>query len=368
MTIDASPVMHENRRYLTIPRDMQDEYATFERFALTMLMWERISIKNKHGGNILRFLEWLWEKHGRQSSIPLTAAECIQFITTVVGDKQHAHETMKGYRASLLAYLRWQFNEGHISGDEILRLDNIKVTKAKHYKTRPVKALKRYELTAVFANIDRKWPYDIEFMDRYARGIHIGRNSRPKVRGSLENMQRYTLVLLALLTGMRREEIYNLRVQDVDIRNQTIYICGKGSKWRHCLYPQELRDQMQRFLSHRALVVGNRHDRLWFSTHGDWGAEPSFSAFDKWIGSIFDGSVDAGWHILRKTFATTCEKLGMPIGQISQLLGHEDERVTLRYLERDRQFVINVGTEYEHALTERFQKFIPARPHERTPA
>lgn len=368
MTINIDPVMQDSARFHTLPRDMKYEYAAFERFALTMLMWERISIKNKHGGNIQRFLEWLWTKHGRSTSIPITASECIEFITTSVGDMQHAHETMKGYRASLLAYLKWQFNDGNVSGDEVLRLEGIRVSKAKHYKTKPVRSLKTMELATIFANIDRKWPYLPAWIDRYARGIRIGRESKKHVKSSLENMQRYTLIMLALHTGMRREEIYNLRLKDVDVRNETIYICGKGSKWRHCLYPQALREQMTRFLAHRALVVGERHDRLWFSTHGDWGKEPSFDAFDKWILAIFDGQVDAGWHILRKTFATTCEKLGMPIGEISQLLGHEDERITLRYLERDKEFVINTGTQYEQQLTARFAQFVPPRPHERNSA
>lgn len=365
MGISTAPVMQNSSRFHRLPPDMQDEYAAFERFALAMLMWEPISLTTKHGGNIQRFIEWLAVKKGRTSSVPVTASDCIEFITTVVGDKQLAHETMKKYRSSLSAYLRWQFHEGHVTGDEILRLDQIKVSKAKHYKSKPVRALKVYELASIFANIEAIWPYDPVAVDRYSRGIKIGRNMRPRLRKSMENMQRFTIMMLALHTGMRRREIYELRVKDVDVRNETIYIVGKGGKPRHCIYPEALRQQMVRFLAHRALVVGDRHEYLWFSLRGDWGSRPSFSAFTKWIDPIF-GEIDAGWHILRKTFATTCEKLGMPISQISQLLGHESERVTRIYLERDKQFVIDTGTEYETALAERFEKFIPPRPHERT--
>ncbi len=363
MSVSVDPVMQESARFHRLPARMQKEYADFERFALTMLLWEPISISSKHGGNIQRFMEWLYVEKGHRSCIGVTAKECIEFITHVVGEKQLAHETIKKYRSSLIALLHWQFNEGKISGDEIIRLEKIRVSKKKHYRAKPVKAMRRYELAAVFQNIDAKWPYNPKAMDRYARGIVVGTGG---VRSSLSNMQRFTIVLLALHTGMRRSEIFSLKIQDVDPRNSTIYIVGKGGKPRHCMYPEVLREQMARFLAHRALVVGEKHDGLWFGMHGEWGKPPAFNSFRKWMAVIFDGDVDAGWHILRRTFATNCEKIGMPIGQISELLGHSDERTTRIYLERDKSFVIETTQAYEHQLAAKFEGLIPPRPHEKS--
>lgn len=364
MAVNVDPVMQSSARFLALPTPMQKEYAAFERFALTMLLWEPISIKTKHGGNIQRFMEWLWITKGRNTTIGITAAECIEYITQSVGEKKLAHETIKKYRTSLLSYMHWQFNEGTINSDEILRLERVKVSKKRRHGTKPVRSLKRVEMANVFQTIDTRWPYDAQQVDRFARGIRIGPGSIPALRASFANMQRFTVIMLALHTGMRRQEIFNLKVKDVDPRNSTIYIIGKGGKPRHCMYPEVLREQMYRYLAHRALVVGDQHDDLWFSMHGEWGRQVSFDAFRKWIKPIF-GDIDAGWHILRKTFATTCDRLNMPVGEISELLGHADEKTTRIYLERDRHYVIETTQAYEHALADKFAGVIPPRPHER---
>jgi site-specific recombinase XerD len=360
----AAPSINASARFHTLPRQFQEERKAFEVFCISMRMMDPKTVA-EYCRFVELFMEWLFLEKGRATSLGVTASDCVEFITKYMAESNVSHGTVAVRRKALSSMMRWQFMEGHINAEEITRFLTIRVSKRSNSTYESPRALRKHEIRQVFATIDRRWTYDPKAMDAYARGMKTSVRLRKGLRQSLENVQRHTIILLALHTGMRKEEIYNLTVKDVDPKNRTIYILGKGGKWRHCLYTTELREQMTRFLAHRSIVVGHRHDKLWFSTHGDWGKHPSIRAFEKWIHYIFDHEIGAGWHILRKTFATTCYEMKMPISQISQLLGHADERTTQIYLDLGKDFVFNIADEYGDKLTNSFKPMIPPRPHER---
>lgn len=136
------------------------------------------------------------------------------------------------------------------------------------------------------------------------------------------------LVLLALNTGMRRGELFNLAWHDVDLRGRLLTVAGGGAKsgrtrhiplndealavltaWRK----QSTQDAVRVFPSP---VTGERLDNI----NSAWG---EIMVKAKITGFRF--------HDLRHTFASYLVMRGADLATVRELLGHADFETTLRY-------------------------------------
>ena len=136
------------------------------------------------------------------------------------------------------------------------------------------------------------------------------------------------LVLLALNTGMRRGELFNLRWRDVDLKGARLVVEGRTSKsdtTRHLP------------LNTEALEVLKKWKRGKTSS-------PSHHVFPGRDGGRLD-NVNSAWrsviklanipdfrfHDLRHTFASNLVIAGVPLNTVRELLGHSTMEMTLRY-------------------------------------
>ena len=134
----------------------------------------------------------------------------------------------------------------------------------------------------------------------------------------------WTLLGLAVSTGMRRGEILNLQVSDVDFEVGTIVIQrGKSARARRVLplagepleglkrWVEENRLEPTDLLFPRVTIGGLRH--AWERTRDAAGLE------------------GVRFHDLRHSFAVACAKSGMPLVELQQRLGHATITMTMRY-------------------------------------
>lgn len=131
-------------------------------------------------------------------------------------------------------------------------------------------------------------------------------------------------VMLGARAGLRRSEVYYLKWEDVDFERNRIHICPKGD-WHPKNYEQRwipMPPDLATFL--RALPY-----------RGEWVLKERWS-----IGSIsgnysryiikpygFKGSL----HTLRHTYASHLAQAGVPLYDISKLLGHSSIKMTQVY-------------------------------------
>ena len=140
-----------------------------------------------------------------------------------------------------------------------------------------------------------------------------------------------SIVLVAAYTGMRQGELLKLRVKDIDLGTQQIYIGGrdgfetKGKNFRTV----PIHGRIQQVIHNRCEYA--KRDTLIFGDDWPSGKDQLIRAFKK----VRNYSVkkDDKWtfHSLRHTFATWCAEAGVPIRTIMGLMGHANVETTLRY-------------------------------------
>lgn len=135
------------------------------------------------------------------------------------------------------------------------------------------------------------------------------------------------MVLLALNTGMRRGELFNLTWNNVDLKQHSLTITGEGAKsgkTRHIPLNDEAfsilvawRNQTEsKTLVFPSPATGERFDNIKKS----------------WAGLINLSKVEEfRFHDLRHTFASKLVMKGVDLNTVRELLGHASIDMTLRY-------------------------------------
>lgn len=134
------------------------------------------------------------------------------------------------------------------------------------------------------------------------------------------------MVLLAINTGMRRGELFNLIWSDVNFGERFLTVNGtvaKSGKTRHIPLNKEAWDVLQKFYqqsSKNNLVFPNKDGERFNHIKRSWG-------------KLLD---DAGiqnfrFHDLRHHFASRLVMAGVDLNTVRELLGHGDIQMTLRY-------------------------------------
>ena len=141
-------------------------------------------------------------------------------------------------------------------------------------------------------------------------------------------------MLIALMygCGLRRSELMNIKIPDVDLDRKMLHIRkGKGRKDRYVPLGENLTYALKRYMD----IVG---PYIWlFNGNGADGTVQHFSANGvRWI--ISEARKKAGIkkqissHILRHTYATHLLEMGTDIMTLKDLLGHIDIKTTMLYL------------------------------------
>lgn len=145
----------------------------------------------------------------------------------------------------------------------------------------------------------------------------------------------YTMISLFLFTGIRRGELVDIRLTDVNMDNREILIHGKGNKERKVFISNELYPTLKIYLEEYrdTFFKAKECEYLFISKRGN---KISLRQMNNIIDNIFrmaeikeDG---LSVHALRKRFATTLFENTRDIATVSKILGHSSPAVTMRYV------------------------------------
>lgn len=144
---------------------------------------------------------------------------------------------------------------------------------------------------------------------------------------AMDNLKHRTMLRLIYAAGLRRSELVNLRVTDIDRQRRVINIRGgKGKKDRITLLSEKFLVLMDEYLAQYA-------PRVWLF-EGSSGEQYSASSLQKVFGAALRKSgitKEATLHTLRHSFATHLLESGTDIRYIQALLGHNSSRTTEIY-------------------------------------
>lgn len=161
-------------------------------------------------------------------------------------------------------------------------------------------------------------------MDRITADLEHSGDELPAVASRL-------IIELLYLTGMRRQELIDLRWEHLDESRKTIRIFGKGGKERLVPIPVETLSELLKYKSLIATRTGTLPEYIFVTVKGK-------KLYPKYVYSLVRKYVTAysslkkrSPHVLRHTFATHLLNSGADLNDIKELLGHSSLASTQVY-------------------------------------
>ena len=161
-------------------------------------------------------------------------------------------------------------------------------------------------------------------LDR-ARSRHaLSQEQLERLRDACKTYKERALVEFLASSGCRLSEVSGIRMEDVNWRDRSVVVHGKGNKSRKVYFSVRAKLMLEEYIARR-----KGGDALFASVKTPYPAmQPR--AIQRALGLIGDRvGLHVHPHLLRHTFATLALAGGMDITVIQRLLGHEDTKTKI---------------------------------------
>ena len=141
-----------------------------------------------------------------------------------------------------------------------------------------------------------------------------------------------TVIQLLYYTGIRRSELIELKVQDVDLSESLMKVLGKRNKERLLpLLPEIKRQLMQLLEQQKQHQISRESEHFFVNSRGEKLSEAFVYETVKTYLSKVSTKTKRSPHVLRHSFATHLLDQGADLNAIKDLLGHSSIAATQHY-------------------------------------
>ena len=142
-------------------------------------------------------------------------------------------------------------------------------------------------------------------------------------KNSFDEVRDRAVIEMLYATGMRRSELANLKVGDVDLIQRQVKILGKGDKERYIPIIPELENTLHEYLKLRAEIANKKSEDYLFLVKNGKKIYPTL--IYRIINSYFSAVTskkNVSPHVIRHSFASHLLDNGADLNTVKELLGH----------------------------------------------
>jgi len=147
---------------------------------------------------------------------------------------------------------------------------------------------------------------------------------------NFEGVRSQLIIEMLYGTGIRRAELINLKVNDIDLNKKTLKVTGKRNKQRIIPFPVNLAELINKYLLLRKEIEIDNEFLFLLKTGKQIYPNLVYRVVNKYI-SFISTQKKKSPHTLRHTYATSLLNNGADINAVKELLGHANLSATQIY-------------------------------------
>lgn len=158
--------------------------------------------------------------------------------------------------------------------------------------------------------------------------------------GKAEDFRNLAILSFMLYSGIRRSEVVEVKISDMNMESNAVIIHGKGNKERIAYFNNATADIIWKYLDEKRPEISNsdKSEYLFTTGQSDKMCPASINLIvDRYLKET--GLKEKGYtvHDTRRVFATTVYSNTGDIIAVQRLLGHSSPSVTMRYIGADEE-------------------------------
>ena len=241
------------------------------------------------------------------------------------------YPTRKNYRSLWVSYLKtFQFRNPDTISDQEIR--NFIYKLSTHKKKLSASAINQYiNVISFYYNKvkNRQLPYETLLRPKLPSKLPtvLSPEEVQRMITGTDNLKHKTMIALLYASGLRRSELLNMQLKDIDLaRNVVIVRQGKGKKDRQTMLADSLKEIFRTYIEQY-----KPKEFLFEGATGDRYSERSLEQVVKAAANKSGTFKHITPHTLRHSFATHLLENAVDIRFIQELLGHASIKTTERY-------------------------------------
>lgn len=148
--------------------------------------------------------------------------------------------------------------------------------------------------------------------------------------GDFESVRNKLMVELFYSTGMRRNELINIKINDINYVNETVKVLGKRNKERYIPLLKSVRESLKKYSEIREEIEG-LEPYLFLTKNGKKTYDTLVYRVINNYFSAVSSKVKKSPHVIRHSFATHLLNEGADLNAVKELLGHSSLASTQIY-------------------------------------
>lgn len=260
--------------------------------------------------DLLQFREFVNHLHVEDDT-DITNRHIRAWVVNLLNARQLAHTSVKRKISSLNTYFNW-------------------LIRKRIRKTNPAK-----EIAAL--KLPKRIP---QYLSGESADLML-KNLNNEIK-DISDWRNYLIIDMLYSTGIRRQELINLKWSDIDFNRKNIKVLGKGQKERQIPIGPSLLNNIQ---AYKAL----QQESLNFTIDYVFVTDKGKKLYPKFVYNIVNKNLTnystlkkRSPHILRHTFATHLLNNGADLNDIKELLGHSSLAATQVYTHNSIEDLKNI--------------------------